>query len=295
LDQANMMPGSQLLVVGHSCLQPGACFCVIISSSSVSGCQVAVYHCCCAPALFSCSIACILLELCSRHLCRTHFSRFGLLHLCVCVVLWLELQPGAVLFPVSYGKGTAAACTKLHCHSPQLYARSVAFTQTSATARPVLLCCAVQQYMEQIQADPHVCAINGSQPPAPKRQRTAQPPAAPAPAARPAVQQKPKPKPPSRLSEPGYAAPLPPAPPPAPVVTYGLPNRMAPHEGEPSRGSRRSSAATAATAAALCWEPTQQQQRQLVCRSACRWMHLRLFVVYVMDVPLAYTPHCHAS
>eukprot|EP00883_Tetradesmus_obliquus_P002200 jgi/Sobl393_1/12348/SZX59907.1 len=89
-----------------------------------------------------------------------------------------------------------------------------------------------KQYMEQIQADPHVCAINGSQPPAPKRQRTSAPPApaATAAAARPAVQQKPKPKPPSRLSEPGYAAPLPPAPPPAPVVTYGLPNRMAPHE-----------------------------------------------------------------
>lgn len=92
----------------------------------------------------------------------------------------------------------------------------------------------LQQYMEQIQADPHVCAINGSQPPAPKRQRTSAPPApaATAAAARPAVQQKPKPKPPSRLSEPGYAAPLPPAPPPAPVVTYGLPNRMAPHDGE---------------------------------------------------------------
>jgi hypothetical protein len=93
-----------------------------------------------------------------------------------------------------------------------------------------VLCC-LQQYMEQIQADPHVCAINGTQPPAPKRQRTAPSPAAAAPAARPAVQQKPKPKPPSRLSEPGYAAPLPPAPPPPPVVTYGLPNRMAPHEG----------------------------------------------------------------
>ncbi|KAF8063687.1 hypothetical protein HT031_003542 [Scenedesmus sp. PABB004] len=72
-----------------------------------------------------------------------------------------------------------------------------------------------KQYMEAIAADPDVCAINGSQPPPPKRQKTG--PGGPRGAA-PGGKARPRP---GRSSDAAYAPPPP---------TYGLPHRIAPSQ-----------------------------------------------------------------
>lgn len=83
-----------------------------------------------------------------------------------------------------------------------------------------------KQYLDQIKADPEVCAING-QPPPPKRQRSTPTPAAGTKAKPAAAGSRPRP-PGGRASDGGYVAP--PPPPPVQIPTYGLPTRKAPHE-----------------------------------------------------------------
>lgn len=92
--------------------------------------------------------------------------------------------------------------------------------------------------MEQIQADPEVCALTGTQPPAPKRQKTAAGAASAAAGAANRAKSKPRA---GRTSEPGYTAP--------PVIPdYGVPHRIAPHEGE-----RQLAAFAAFTITAQCF------------------------------------------